>query len=319
MSWFAPNGSRSTKVGGLGRIAEGQTVNLDDILPLLDSPAGDPFGGKPVAPDRHTWFFCPVHADGSKHGRRSATFHPRYGLTCFAGCERRDIIAALQKRGGVHPAHTPSDSSPAHRSRSKAIPGRIVARYPYPDERGQLLYEALRKETADGKTFLLRRPNGMGGWIWNIDGMRRVLYRLPELLAADPSAFVFICEGEKRVDALARLGLTATTNVGGAGKWKPACNDYLRRRRVVILPDNDPPGAEHAEQVARSLMGVAAEVRVIVLPGLPFKGDIINWLAAGGNREILLALAERPPTERPSSADFPKAVRVSVLNAAGVA
>jgi len=294
-------------------------MNLPDILPLLDSPAGDPFGRKPVQPDRHTWFFCPCHVDGSKYGKRSATFHPRYGLTCFAGCNRRDILVALQKRGGVHPGRSPVDSShPGHRSRSKAIPGRIVACYPYEDEGGRLLYQALRKDTAQGKTFLVRRPDGNGGWIWNIEGVRRILYRLRELVTADPNALVFIIEGEKCADALAALGLVATTNVFGAGEWKPDYAEYLRGRRVVILPDNDPPGAAHADGVARSLAGVAAEVRVIVLPGLPFKGDVVDWLATDGGREKLLALAARAPIELPPSVNFPKAVRTSVLNAIGI-
>jgi len=271
----------------------GADMTLDEVLPLLDSPAGDPYGRKPIAPDRHVWFFCPCHVDGSKYGKRSATFHPRYGLTCFAGCDRRDILAELKKCNNVHPLHS-VNSHPDHRSRSKSVPGRIVACYPYPDESGRLLYQALRKEMAQGKTFLVRRPDGKSGWIWELGDTRRVLYRLPELLAADPADFVFIVEGEKCADALAALGLVATTSVFGArAKWEPEYAECLRRRRVCILPDNDPPGAAHADDVARSLVGVAAEVRIIILPGLPFKGDVVDWLDMGGSREKLLALAER--------------------------
>lgn len=68
--------------------------------------------------------------------------------------------------------------------------------------------------------------------------VRRVLYRLPELVAADPEAWVFIAEGEKDVNRLARAGLTATCNVGGAGKWLLEYNEDLRNRRVCIMPAN---------------------------------------------------------------------------------
>jgi hypothetical protein len=59
--------------------------------------------------------------------------------------------------------------------------------------------------------------------------------------------------------------LIATTNCGGAGKWKREYSEALRGRRCVILPDNDGPGRAHAEQVAKSLAGVAASVKVVTL------------------------------------------------------
>ena len=86
--------------------------------------------------------------------------------------------------------------------------------------------------------------------------MSRVLYRLPELLRADPSIPVYIAEGEKDVDHLVDLGLVATCNPGGAGNWKPQFSRFLRGRTVIILPDNDDAGRRHAEQIARSLMEV---------------------------------------------------------------
>ena len=62
-------------------------------------------------------------------------------------------------------------------------------------------------------------PTSSGGWAWNVKGVRRVLYRLPELLAR-PDETVYVVEGEKDADRLASLGLLATTNSGGAGKWQ---------------------------------------------------------------------------------------------------
>src|SRR4051794_22411455 len=100
---------------------------------------------------------------------------------------------------------------------------RIVATYDYRDERGQLLYQAVRYEPGlDGepKTFRQRRPDGKGGWVNNLRGARRVLYRLPELLAAPPEQLVFVVEGEKDVENLRAVECVATTNAMGAGKWR---------------------------------------------------------------------------------------------------
>jgi len=94
---------------------------------------------------------------------------------------------------------------------------KIIATYDYPDERGDLLYQVVRFEP---KSFRQRRPDGHGGWIYNLDGVRRVLYRLPELLAsARTKATVYIVEGEKDVNALYSHDFIATCNPMGAGKW----------------------------------------------------------------------------------------------------
>jgi hypothetical protein len=166
----------------------------------------------------------------------------------------------------------------------KSMKTNITETYDYLDERGELLYQVCRKEP---KGFVQRQPLEQGGWKYSLEGVRRLPYRLPELLAADTSATVFICEGEKDVDALREFGLVATTNAGGAGKWKEEYNEHLHGRNVVILPDNDKSGQEHAEGVARSLRGIAASLKVVNLPGLPEKGDVSDWLKAGGTVEEL--------------------------------
>jgi hypothetical protein len=176
---------------------------------------------------------------------------------------------------------------------------RVVAAYDYRDEHGALLYQSVRFEP---KGFNQRRPDGAGGWVYKLNGIRRVLYRLPELLTADPSQTVFIVEGEKDADRLADLGLVATTNAGGAGKWRDEFSEFLRGRHIVIIPDKDTPGREHAKKVARSLQGVAASVRVLELPNLPPKGDVSDWLDAGGVVDELLVLAEAAPLWEPGKA-----------------
>jgi putative DNA primase/helicase len=78
----------------------------------------------------------------------------------------------------------------------------------------------------------------------------------------------------------------------GAGKWMPEYNDALAGRDVVILPDNDKSGREHAAQVVAFLAGVAASVKVVELPGLAPKGDVSDWLEAGGTAAKLWELVE---------------------------
>jgi len=134
-----------------------------------------------------------------------------------------------------------------------------------------------------------------------LNGARRVLYHLPELLASDPRQMVVVVEGEKDVERLRGLGLVATCNVGGAGKWKAELAEHLTGRDVVILPDNDAPGRKHAEQVAASLHGKAASVKRVDLPGVPDKGDVSDWLDAGGTKDELLRLCEDAAEWEPSA------------------
>lgn len=106
---------------------------------------------------------------------------------------------------------------------------------------------------------------------------------------------MFVCEGEKDCDNLAAIGLAATTNAGGAEKWKAEHSEALRGRLVFILPDNDEPGRRHASAVAVSLHNIAAGVRIVNLSHLPDKGDVSDWLAAGGTADELLRLANEAP------------------------
>src|SRR5262249_35656556 len=166
---------------------------------------------------------------------------------------------------------------------------RIVATYDYRDEQGNLLYQTVRY---DPKDFRQRRPDGKGSWLWNLQGVRRVLYRLPQLYAAPTEQPVFLPEGEKDVDNLTKVGLPATTNACGAkAEWLPDYSESLRGRHVFIISDNDDPGRDHAEAAAQALYGVADGVTVLVLPDLPEKGDVSDWLEIEGNdKEALLKL-----------------------------
>jgi putative DNA primase/helicase len=229
---------------------------------------------------------CPAHDD--KHASLSITKGEdgRTLLHCHAGCGPIQIVQAL----GLRLASLFPPKEKRNRRRVTESPDRIVAEYSYIDAAGTLLYQVVRFEPKD---FRQRQPNGEGGWIWNMDGVERVLYRLPELMRASPENRVFIVEGEKDVDSLAALGLVATCNPGGAGKWsKLADTSVLNGRRIVIIPDADDPGKRHAWEVASALQGKAAEVKTVNLPGAK---DVSDWIKAGGTAAELGHMADAAP------------------------
>ena len=162
----------------------------------------------------------------------------------------------------------------------------LKATYDYTDERGKLLYQIVRY---DPKEFKQRRPDGNGGWLWNLQGVRRVPYRLPDILSAK---FVLIVEGEKDVESARKLKFAATCNAGGAGKWTSDHSECLRGKQVVVIADADEPGRKHAERVAASLQDKATSTKIVELPG---SKDLSDWVAAGGNRDALLGFIETQP------------------------
>jgi hypothetical protein len=183
---------------------------------------------------------------------------------------------------------------------------REVAYYDYVDEAGAMRFQVVRFEP---KTFKQRRPNGYGGWLWNVDGVTPLPYRLPELLEAIGNAhIVCVPEGEKDVDRLRSLGVPATCNAGGANKWQDALTTHFADADVVVIADNDAPGRKHAHDVAAKLQGVAKRVRVLELvkqwPQCPHKGDISDWIEqTNATAEQLYALIEQLPDWDASQAD----------------
>lgn len=227
----------------------------------------------------------------------SQTYPHRLNTACPCGLEH-----------GEYRAPVVSLNRAQRRARTRPASGdrRLVATYPYRDGDGALIFEVLR---FDPKSFSQRRPDGHGGYHWNLDGVTPVLYHLPQLRAADPARPAFIVEGEKDTQALEALGLVATCNPGGAGKWRDEYSSELAGRHVVVLPDNDPAGEAHAAQVAESVRGWAASVRVVQLPGQIDHGDITDWLGNGWTVADLARLVDEatlppnlaePETEPPA-------------------
>jgi hypothetical protein len=239
--------------------------------------------------------FCPAHTDRTK--RSLSISRGRDGralLKCFVGCPTEAIVAALNiTMADLFPETLPSPSGRAE----------IECTYDYTDEHNTLLYQVVRFRP---KAFRPRRPDGHGGWIGNLENVpRRLLYRLPAL-AESPR--VFLTEGEKDADALAAWGLPATTTQGGAAQWRSEYVEQLKAlavEDVVMFPDNDEAGAEYVSKASAAGLAAGLRVKVVRLPGLAHKGDVSDWIAAGGTREALLAIVDETPwleAPRPAAA-----------------
>lgn len=243
--------------------------------------------------DRQYQAECPCHHDEHASLSVKEAEDGRVLITCHAGCETESILKEL----GLGWPDLYPDQGEIWGHKDERPQARVTATYNYTDEQGELLYQVLRYVP---KTFRHRRPDGRGGYVWNLQGVRRVLYRLPQVQEAiREGRRAFKPEGEKDVESLVKLGLDATTNAGGAAGWLDDYSESLRGARVVILPDNDEPGRKHAELVAKSLFGKAAEIKILELPNLPPKGDVSDWLATGGTREELERLAAEAPAWGP--------------------
>ena len=228
---------------------------------------------------------CPTHDDGTNSLCISATSDGTLLMKCQAGCKTPDVLGAV---GLTLKDLFPSvNGNGRHEHPSNGKKSEIVATYDYRTESGELEFQVVRRKPKD---FRQRRPNPDGGWINNVSGCRVLPFHLPELSSSALEQLVFIPEGERDVLSLEGIGLVATCNAGGAGKWKAEHAKWLTARDVVILPDNDDPGRQHGQQVARSLVGIASTVKTLELPGLQPKGDVSDWIQSGGTKEQLLEL-----------------------------
>ena len=219
------------------------------------------------------------------------------------GCDHESAIAWLKREGIIETPAIPQNPLEAKK-------GLFVHMITSP-ENNTLLFQCVR--FADPKTFRYRRPGTKNGeWIWNLEGVRPVPYRLPSLIkAVAAGATILIPEGEKDADRLHDLGFAATTNPGGVGKWRQEFSEFLIGANVILLADNDEPGRAHSEQAATSLNGVAKQIRILDIGALwrecPPKGDISDWVAAadGAPKEIadeLKKLARLLPDWKPAVA-----------------
>ena len=168
--------------------------------------------------------------------------------------------------------------------------GQITHRHVYRDERGEESYMVLRYE--DGSASY-RRYAGFGdlGPLYkpNLAGRKRILYNLPEVIAAD---VIVLVEGEKKADILTELRLldsnrkpVAVTTTGGADSWRVEHVEYLRGKRLVFLPDTDEPGQKYGANVQASLRRAGIEFEVVDFDGLG--NDFREYLDNHGTVELL--------------------------------
>lgn len=248
---------------------------------------------------------CPAHEDKNPSLSIGTGSDGRILLHCQAGCGFPAICEAL----GVKPADLFPD-----RSRNGNGGRRTVATYPYRDEAGKLLFQVVRY---DPKDFRQRSPDPATkeGWTYSTKHVRKVLFRLPEILTDIQLGHpILLAEGEKDVLALVEHGFSATCNPGGAGKWSDDYTATLTGADVIILPDADEPGRRHAELVASRLNGKAKRVRVVELPqvsnalNLPVK-DAFDYFQAGGNAGELIDAIDEALDWKPQAQPEPESPR----------
>ena len=245
---------------------------------------------------------CPAHDDHTPSGSLKEVA-PRGDVLihCFAGCSFDQIRHAMGLGDWEFFGMGSTRSGGSGCGSPSAATRRVVNVYSYRDLAGAELFQVVR---TDPKGFFQRRPDGHGGYVNGVANVEKVLYRLPEVRAGiESGSTIYVVEGEKDVENVTSLGLVATTSPGGAGKWRASFSEALRGAEVVILPDNDELGRRHAADVARDLQGKAGEVRILTLPGLPEKGDVSDWIVAGGTKEQLMALASSAPEADPSPSE----------------
>lgn len=240
---------------------------------------------------------CPAHDDGTASLTVHRGHEGRCLLYCFAGCELGDITAAMGMSvselfpdGEVNRFRRfppPPRVKAVTRPKSAAKEPLSLAKiYVYEDEDWKWVSRVLRYEP---KTFKQQRWDG-DTWVFGLEGVRRVIYRLPNVIAAiADSKPIFVVEGEKDVDRMWQEGFAATCNLGGAGNWPddPSVNSHFFGAHVVLIPDNDKPnqkgqkpGELHIKRVEELLSPYTGGIRVVRLP--PEYKDVSEFLDDGG-------------------------------------
>lgn len=221
---------------------------------------------------------CPAHEDQHQSLSFREGDDEKVLAYCHAGCNIDRIAAALGIKVG--------DLFPERNGNGATVAGaRFVRAYTYRRADGESLFQVDRYEP---KTF---RPRLPGADVYGLpEGFKRVLYRLPEVVAAVQAGEpIYFVEGEKDAENLAALGVCATTS-GSASSWKRELAEPLRDAEVIILPDNDDAGRKYASLVRNSLEGIAKSARLLALPNLKEHEDVSDWINRGGTLEKLQAL-----------------------------
>jgi hypothetical protein len=219
---------------------------------------------------------------------------------------------------GEKPQNQPKKERPKASSDQVKLPeqdpklyrGTYVQHWDYPNEHGVFDTRVIRADLGDGKKdYSQWSLDAKGQWVNRAGPIGKLLYRLPEILALDKNVTIFFVEGEKAADECWKHGLKATTNIGGAGKWDDSYTDFLKTRKIIIIPDNDPEfdeegrphlrGQKHAARVASELTPYCEVKLVEPLPEVGYKGDIYDWFQLGRTVGELADFTKRFDWTRP--------------------
>lgn len=256
---------------------------------------------------------CPFHVDDTP----SMSINTAKGLFHCFGCPAKGNIFDLDMKvtgrdfksvlhdyenrsGTTNTIRPPAASKKASSGTLTATAGakvkvKVVGTYYYHDAEGKRRYWKKRFEPGfDGKrkkSFAAYHKDQIGKEVKG-RGCDPLLYNTHKLANNPPGEPVFILEGERKADALTAWGLCATSldSGGQSGKtastWREEFNQFFQGRDVYILPDRDTAGEQYAATVAGRLLNIAATVRILRLPGLPAKGDVIDWINLNNTKAL---------------------------------
>lgn len=259
-------------------------MNIDQFVSHFKKPHRTPKGWQVL---------CPAHDDNNNSLSIGIGTDNKIIMKCHAGCDNEDILSVIGLKI--------TDLFQDELKPNKVYTGteKKETEYIYHDENGEYYCSAVRIDTpGKQKTFVARVGNKNG-----MCGKNPILYNLHKVKKAIVNEeIILLPEGEKQCDNIEKhFGMTATTNMFGAGKnkWKPEYSDALTWANVVILPDNDEPGQLHCETICETLPKTVKTLKVLNLPGLPIGGDISDWIEKGGTKDQLLKLIDSTPIYKP--------------------
>lgn len=267
-------------------------------------------GCQPVKSGQGYLCKCPSHEDNSPSLSVNEGDEGKILVNCFAGCFTQDICGAvgielkdlMPERNDILPYRSSrkSSSKPSTNTKPKQAPitpisddsatikqvagmfsklGKPSAHYPYRDHQGRLVGIVFRWDSDTGKEI---RQAALVNGQWQTKAMPqpRPLYNLPAITDAET---VYVCEGEKCVDSLTQLGLTATCSSGGSKAANKADWTPLAGKDVIVLPDRDEAGEQYCNDVVNAISGIARSIRIVRLEhpeGGASKGyDVADWIA----------------------------------------
>jgi hypothetical protein len=228
---------------------------------------------------------CPVHDDKNPSLSISQSADGTLLLHCFAGCGQGAVIEALRARG-LWPEGSSTNAGSGTSPLPEGIPSKWkglnhVAQWAYRDPAGNIMGYVVRYGDGTEKQVIPFFKREGSRWKAGGADKPRPLYGL-DRLAKHPEATVLIVEGEKAADAAQRLlpGLVCMTSPGGSKAAAAADWSVLKGRSVIIWPDNDPPGKDYGNNIARNLLkGVSPHRKIIDAEALDLgeKGDAADW------------------------------------------